>query len=450
MALSINDLKQLSRQLFQNNISQQIEPVHLRTFFDEVLEALAENTTPTKENAGVAVQLVNALLGGAGNDANTLFKLRGLISTLNSQVAGKENAGVATQLIADLKGDVPGNRDTLKKLSDAIDGLISVERNVADIAARNTLSDKRDQQNVYVANASADPTVSGGWAIYKYILATTSWIKIAEGESIDVDFSQYATKTAGELEIDYTPSENDNANGFFAGLLTSGKLKIRAALNKIVAVLKTKADLVNGKVPASQLPPVAPASTAGIPAYNQVNAFLIGEQALSGARYWQAKINIAANTQNSAPPTDPGVTENTHWLEISSTHLQNTDTALKRSTGQVLSADIIHAGIVPTVLASSFGGGTLSINLDNARIFTITLTGNITGFTFTGGVADRFYWVRLIQDTTGFRTIDGVDAKLKVRQNRILRLSTGPGEIDTLELEYIHANHVIVRPDYAS
>jgi hypothetical protein len=241
--MTIEELKLLNQELFQNNISEQIEPVDLRFFLDQVLNALAAGITPTKENQGVAAQLVSALLGGAGNDANTLYKLRLLISALQTSVSNKENSGVAAQLIADLKGGVSTNRDTLKKLSDAIDGLISVERNVEDIAERNALPDKKDKENVYVANATGDPTVSGGWAIYKYILATTSWIKIAEGESIDIDFSLYAKKATGDSDVDYTPAESNNSTGFFAGLLTSGKLKIKAALDFIVSKVKLIGDL---------------------------------------------------------------------------------------------------------------------------------------------------------------------------------------------------------------
>ena len=57
---------------------------------------------------------------------------------------------------------------------------------VADIAARNALTGNYDGRNVFVTDASSDNTVSSGWAIYKYTASNTSWVKIAEGESLDL------------------------------------------------------------------------------------------------------------------------------------------------------------------------------------------------------------------------------------------------------------------------
>lgn len=43
-----------------------------------------------------------------------------------------------------------------------------------------------DGMNVFVTDATGDPTVKSGWAIYKYTLSQNVWIKISEGESLDV------------------------------------------------------------------------------------------------------------------------------------------------------------------------------------------------------------------------------------------------------------------------
>lgn len=71
------------------------------------------------------------------------------------------------------------------EIQGAASGGTAVDRNVATFGDLATLPDKVDQENVYVADASGDATVDAGWAIYKYILATTSWVKIAEQESLD-------------------------------------------------------------------------------------------------------------------------------------------------------------------------------------------------------------------------------------------------------------------------
>lgn len=51
-----------------------------------------------------------------------------------------------------------------------------------------------------------------------------------------------ATKATGESEIDYTPEDADNSAGFFSSLLTSGKLKLNAAINRVVTNIKAKPD----------------------------------------------------------------------------------------------------------------------------------------------------------------------------------------------------------------
>jgi len=61
-----------------------------------------------------------------------------------------------------------------------------VNRDVATFADLATLPDKVDQENVYVTDASGDATVDAGWAIYKYLLATDTWVKIGEQESLDI------------------------------------------------------------------------------------------------------------------------------------------------------------------------------------------------------------------------------------------------------------------------
>ena len=58
---------------------------------------------------------------------------------------------------------------------------------VADIAARNALTDKTSL--VYVKNATGDSTVKSGGATYIYDSATSAWVKTSEAESMDLVFS---------------------------------------------------------------------------------------------------------------------------------------------------------------------------------------------------------------------------------------------------------------------
>lgn len=56
---------------------------------------------------------------------------------------------------------------------------------VDDIAARNALTPTSNIL-VLVKNATADPTVASGAATYVYEVATTTWTKVSEFESLDV------------------------------------------------------------------------------------------------------------------------------------------------------------------------------------------------------------------------------------------------------------------------
>lgn len=58
---------------------------------------------------------------------------------------------------------------------------------VPNIAARDALAPTQNEI-VLVVDATGDPSVNQGAATYLYDLATTSWIKIAEYESMDVSF----------------------------------------------------------------------------------------------------------------------------------------------------------------------------------------------------------------------------------------------------------------------
>lgn len=74
----------------------------------------------------------------------------------------------------------------IQALIDAsISGLSGEMPIVADIAARNALSPTKNTQ-VLVLDATGDPTVASGAATYLYRVATTSWIKLNEAESLDL------------------------------------------------------------------------------------------------------------------------------------------------------------------------------------------------------------------------------------------------------------------------
>lgn len=97
------------------------------------------------------------------------------------------------------------------------------EYDVADITARNALANLSTGDRVFVADASADATVSTGWAIY--VWRGSAFTKVAEEEGLEVvaggaDLGYTAAPTQGTV----TSSSGTNAilplaNGTNAGLL---------------------------------------------------------------------------------------------------------------------------------------------------------------------------------------------------------------------------------------
>lgn len=79
------------------------------------------------------------------------------------------------------------NQADVQAMISAAIGNASKYQVVADIAARNALTDKTSL--VYVKNATGDSTVKSGGATYIYDLATSSWVKTSEAESMDLVFS---------------------------------------------------------------------------------------------------------------------------------------------------------------------------------------------------------------------------------------------------------------------
>jgi hypothetical protein len=96
---------------------------------------------------------------------------------------------------------------------------------VADIAARNALTGLSQGDTVMVDDASADATVTTGWALYQWLSAGV-WRKIAEQESLDIsvggatNLSYTASATQGVVVSDTgTDATIPAADGTNAGLM---------------------------------------------------------------------------------------------------------------------------------------------------------------------------------------------------------------------------------------
>lgn len=73
---------------------------------------------------------------------------------------------------------------------------------VENIAARDLLDGDNKLAIVIVKDATADDTVDSGWASYVWNDTESKWLKLTEGESLDVDLTQYFkmdTNTADDI-----------------------------------------------------------------------------------------------------------------------------------------------------------------------------------------------------------------------------------------------------------
>lgn len=104
-----------------------------------------------------------------------------------------ENGNVAESYLTNSSGQARavGNSAMVNALigeaiTDALAGLNALEV-VPNIAARDALVLERNAMAL-VIDATADPTVNAGSALYAYIKADDAWVKVAEYESLDVVF----------------------------------------------------------------------------------------------------------------------------------------------------------------------------------------------------------------------------------------------------------------------
>lgn len=110
--------------------------------------------------------------------ASTLYFVRGSEADLAELVLVGSDVGEVRHLL---------NKSEVAAMIAAASTELSNIIVVPDIAARDALTPTQNEI-VLVVDATGDPSVNAGAATYLYELATTTWIKIAEYESMDVSF----------------------------------------------------------------------------------------------------------------------------------------------------------------------------------------------------------------------------------------------------------------------
>ena len=119
------------------------------------------------------------------------------------------------------------------------ENLGTTEYDVADITERNALTGLTIGDRVFVVDASADATLTSGWAIY--VWRGAGFTKVAEEEGLDV--------SVGGANLSYTPSATQgvvvSSSGTNATLIaanaTNAGLMVPAQFNKLAFLTLTGA-----------------------------------------------------------------------------------------------------------------------------------------------------------------------------------------------------------------
>lgn len=104
--------------------------------------------------------------------------------------------------------------------------------------------------------------------------------------------------------------------------------------------------------------------------------------------------------------------------------------------------DLGTAVDVTAPVAKAAVTGATSIDASEGSIFYLSLTGNVTGFTFTNLVAGRRYEVHFIQDATGSRTLAVTSAVVKLAGGA-LTLTTTASKRDVIQFRAISSSVVV-------
>jgi hypothetical protein len=135
-----------------------------------------------------------------------------------------ENGGIAEAYVTSAAG-VAKSVGNSAMIAAIVDGRVTtaladfnVVEIVADIPARAALSTTRNQMAL-VLNATGDPTVASGAALYAYRESNATWIKITEYESMDVALTWASISgkpvSAVSLIDDAVGKRHAHANGAF-------------------------------------------------------------------------------------------------------------------------------------------------------------------------------------------------------------------------------------------
>lgn len=139
--------------------------------------------------------------------SHSALQITGLMSLLDQKVNSVEKGAALGVAELDSNGKVPASQLPALNTSFQI---------VNTIADRNALTPTVNLL-IFVKNATSDPTVSSGGAFYLYELATETWIKVSEIESMDI--IQSWENITGK-PTSFNPSSHGHSQSEISGLET--------------------------------------------------------------------------------------------------------------------------------------------------------------------------------------------------------------------------------------
>jgi hypothetical protein len=185
-------------------------------------------------------------------------------------------------------------------------------------------------------------------------------------------------------------------------------------------------------------------------AINTVSTYYVDGPATRAAINWGSAVTGGVATQPI------------YKLVVTDTH---ENLSLAYSTGDVVSSAAVTAaqaettgGGIPTVVKpkSSFGPqasedfikktavtGSVTLDVRGGSVFELNLTGNVSAFAISNpGAAGRMLELHFVQDSTGSRTLSGVNANIKFAGGS-LTLTTTASKRDVVRLRHVGAGKFV-------
>lgn len=240
----------------------------------------------------------------------------------------------------------------------------AIAKNYTDIAA--LIADQADQEEnalYFVSDASTDPTVDSGWALYRYLGTTAGTLadyqKLSEEESLDILFNVLGTTLTGYSTSSGTISASDT---------------ILQAFNKIGYFIANIAATVRSTV----LTGFASGSNAAISATDSVLQAFQKVQGQLNAKLDASDVDRTAVAISSGTLTLDLNNKRKRRFQLSSTASSNFTIALSNTTNvSVFTLDLNISGTVAITMPSTFRMSQVEADFNNrwnssTRVLTLT------------------------------------------------------------------------------